>query len=255
MLDLTVLILTYNERENLARTLQAVAWAPRVLLIDSFSTDETLEIARMFPNVAVAERAFDSFARQCNFGLTQITTPWVLSIDADYVLTPELVKELRELEPPPEVAGFATEFYYNVHGRRLRSTLYPPRTVLYQRLLATYADEGHGHRVSVSGRIVPLAARIDHDDRKPLSRWMQSQDSYTKIEARHLWATSDAELSAQDRLRKRIFFAAPVMFLYLLVGRGLLLDGWPGWYYVAQRTIAELLLSLRLLGERERLER
>ena len=49
----------------------------------------------------------------------------------------------------------------------------------------------------------------------------------------------------------RIFFAPPAMFLYLLPGRGLILDGWPGWYYVMQRTIAEMLLSLRLLTERE----
>ena len=74
------------------------------------------------------------------------------------------------------------------------------------------------------------------------------------IEAAHLLRTSDAELSRQDRLRKGIYFAAPVMFIYLLFGRGLLLDGWPGWYYVAQRTLAEMLLSLRLLTERERLE-
>ena len=69
MLDLTVLILTYDERENLARTLEAVAWAPRVLIVDSFSTDETLEIAASFPNVQIVQRAFDSFAAQCNFGL------------------------------------------------------------------------------------------------------------------------------------------------------------------------------------------
>jgi hypothetical protein len=62
------------------------------------------------------------------------------------------------------------------------------------------------------------------------------------------------ELSAQDRLRRGIFFAPPIMFLYLLFVRGLILDGWPGWFYVCQRTIAEFLLSIRLLIEREKLE-
>lgn len=255
MLDLTVLILTYNERENLPRALPALAWAPRVLIVDSFSTDETLEIAAGFPNVAIVQRAFDSFAQQCNFGLTQITTPWVLSLDADYILTSQLVEELKGLRAPTGAAGFSAAFYYNVWGRRLRHTLYPRRTILYQRSLAKYRDEGHGHRVCVNGRVDALVGRIDHDDRKPLSHWIRSQDSYSRIEAPHLLRTADAELSLQDRLRKRIFFAPVVMFLYLLLGRGLILDGWPGWYYVVQRTIAEMLLSLRLLTEREALER
>ncbi len=55
----------------------------------------------------------------------------------------------------------------------------------------------------------------------------------------------------RDRLRLKIYFAPPVMFVYLLFARGLILDGWPGWYYVMQRTLAELLLSLRLLTERK----
>jgi hypothetical protein len=55
-------------------------------------------------------------------------------------------------------------------------------------------------------------------------------------------------------LRLKIYFAPVAMFLYLLFVRGLVLDGWPGWYYVMQRTIAEMLLSLRLLTEREKLE-
>lgn len=58
----------------------------------------------------------------------------------------------------------------------------------------------------------------------------------------------------QDRLRLKIFVAPPVMFLYLLFGRGLILDGWRGWYYVMQRTLAEMLLSLRLLTEKYELE-
>ncbi len=71
---------------------------------------------------------------------------------------------------------------------------------------------------------------------------------------RRINSSREKKLSFQDRLRLKIFFAAPAMFLYLLFGRGLILDGWPGWYYVMQRTIAEMLLSLRLLTERERLE-
>ena len=74
------------------------------------------------------------------------------------------------------------------------------------------------------------------------------------IEAPHLLREDPALLKAQDRLRRRGTWAAAVMFVYLLFGKRLILDGWPGWYYTLQRTLAEALLGLRLLTEREKLE-
>jgi glycosyltransferase involved in cell wall biosynthesis len=255
MIAITALILTFNEKENIGRTLSALSWIEEVLLIDSFSTDNTVELARAaHANVKALTRSFDSFAGQCNFGLSHVTTPWVLSLDADYVLTAELIEELKALEPSGDVAGYSAEFRYCVFGHPLRSTLYPARTVLYRRDRALYLDEGHGHRVRVDGMVRSLRGKIEHDDRKPLSRWLRSQDRYLTIEARHLIASTGDQLNWQDRLRKRIYFAPAGIFLYLLFVRGLILDGWPGWYYVAQRTIAETLLSLRLITERERLE-
>lgn len=256
MIELTALLLSYNEKENIERTLRALNWVPLVLLIDSGSSDDTVALAaRAHSNVRVVERPFDSFAGQCNFGLTQIETEWVLSLDADYVLTDELAGEIGRLDPSANVTGYSARFHYCVWGRRLRSTIYPPRAVLYRREQAHYIDEGHGHRVQLAGRVWPLSGYIDHDDRKPLSRWLRSQDRYTQIEARHLLAQPAESLTAQDQLRRQVYFAPAVMFLYLLFGRGLIFDGWQGWYYVMQRTLAEMLLSLRLITERERLER
>lgn len=255
MVDITSLILTYNEKENIARTLAALPPGSEILIIDSFSTDGTIEITRTIrPDAVIKQRAFDSFAGQCNFGLTQIATEWVLSIDADYILTADLNAEIARLDRHAEFAGYAIEFRYCVFGRPLRSTLYPPRAVLYRRDCAVYRDEGHGHRVEISGKVQRLTGKIDHDDRKPLSRWIHSQDRYATTEARHLLATPTSQITAQDKLRRQNYFAPVVMFLYLLMVRGLILDGWRGWYYVCQRTIAEMLLSLRLLTERHGLE-
>jgi glycosyltransferase involved in cell wall biosynthesis len=253
--EITALVLTFNEAPNIERTLRQLSWAKQILIVDSFSNDGTLDLAKtVAPNVNIRQRQFDSFARQCNFGLSQITTEWVLSIDADYVLTPELIAEIGALDPNADVAGYSVEFRYCIFGHPLRTTLYPSRTVLYRRQRAKYSDEGHGHRVAIDGRVERLTGKIDHDDRKPLSYWIRSQDAYAKIEARHLLSTAFGQLNFQDRLRRKIFVAPPLMFLYLLVGRGLILDGWPGWFYVGQRTIAELLLSLRLLIDRLGLE-
>lgn len=245
--DITPLILTFNEVPNLRRTLEKLSWAKEVLVLDSFSTDETLDIARSFPTVRIVQRPFDTFAGQCNFGLQQITTPWVLSLDADYVLTDGFRDELAALKPDNATAGFKAAFTYCVFGRELRASLYPPRTVLYRRERACYEDEGHGHRVRIEGGVAALRSRIFHDDRKPLDRWLGEQNRYMIREAAELLATPMGELNFQDRLRRRIVIAPWLVFFYTLLAKGLILDGWPGWFYVLQRTYAELLLSLRLL--------
>jgi hypothetical protein len=87
-----------------------------------------------------------------------------------------------------------------------------------------------------------------------VSGWIRTQDRYATIKAGYLLATLVAQLNFPDRLRRKVVLAAPLMFFYLLFARRLLLDGWSGWFYVRQGTIAELLLSIRLLIEREKLE-
>ena len=225
------------------------------MVIDSFSTDETLEILKSFPQVCVYQRAFESFASQCNYGLERIETEWVLSLDADYILSDELVAELKALRPGAGVQGYWARFRYCIFGKPLRGTLYPPRMVLYRRDAARYEDDGHAHHVRVEGEAGWLAAPILHDDRKPLSRWLASQDRYMLQEVAKFRETAPEALSRSDRLRRNKI-AAPfvVLFYCLIVQRGIL-DGWAGWYYALQRLLAETLLALRLIEENDGRER
>src|SRR3954471_12040907 len=79
MIPLTALILTYNERENIERSLAALSWVEHVTIIDSFSTDETLALAKAArPDVVLMQRAFDTHTDQWNFGLEQVQSLWVL---------------------------------------------------------------------------------------------------------------------------------------------------------------------------------
>src|SRR4051812_11457994 len=101
MLDqITPIILTYNEASNIRRTLDAVSWARDIVMVDSFSDDATLMIVSQIPRVRVFQRQFDCHQDQWNFALkeTGIATEWVLALDADYVLTPELVEELKSVQ-------------------------------------------------------------------------------------------------------------------------------------------------------------
>src|SRR5437588_10859384 len=100
MIDVTALILTFNERENIGRTLAALSWGRQIVIVDSFSTDETIEIGKaMHPNITIAQGRFDTHATQWNFGLAQIRTWWVLALDVDYELSLELSREIAELKP------------------------------------------------------------------------------------------------------------------------------------------------------------
>ncbi len=249
MLDqITPLILTYNEESNLARTMHQLSWASDIVVVDSFSDDDTTKVVSSFPQARIYQREFDSFQNQWTFGLTKtdIRTPWVLALDADYILTDELISELRSLQPEAGVSGYTAEFVYCLNGKRLRSGIYPPVNVLYRATKAAYEHYGLTHRVSIKGDVRPLHSKILHDDRKSLRRWLLKQVNYAQLEAERL-QTSAADNTFFDRIRRwRIIAPAGVLF-YCLVLRGGLFDGWAGFSYAFERTLAELMLSLHLL--------
>jgi glycosyltransferase involved in cell wall biosynthesis len=250
MLDrITPLILTFNEAPNIGRTLERLTWAREVVVVDSGSTDRTRDLLRQQANVRVFERPFTTHMEQWNYGLaeTEIRTDWVLGLDADYILSEELVHEIGSLSPPADVSGYRARFVYCIHGAQLRSGIYPPVVVLFRRAQARYAQDGHTQRVCVPGRIEDLQAPIFHDDRKPLGHWIAAQQRYMRLEARNLLSTPASELGFADRLRRLILPAPPAVLFYCLFVRGGILDGRAGLVYALQRAGAELMLSFYLL--------
>src|SRR6267142_3196429 len=115
MLDqITPLILTCNEAPNIGRTLERLRWARDIVVVDSFSDDETLDIVSSFSRVRVYQRPFDHFAAQWDFALkeTGIATEWVLGLDADLALTPESIEELALLQTPRTTHGYRAPITY-----------------------------------------------------------------------------------------------------------------------------------------------
>jgi hypothetical protein len=117
--------------------------------------------------------------------------------------------------------------------------------------MGRYRNDGHGHRIALSGPIGRLRQPIFHDDRKPLERWLSSQRTYQAMEAAKLRSTPFRRLSMADRLRKHTPLAPFAALMFCLIWKGGLLDGWRGWAYAQQRMYAELLLHLMLLESRE----
>ena len=244
--QITPVILTFNESANVARTLEPLRWAQRIVVLDSGSSDNTIELCHQFVNVQVYERPFDRHAEQWNYGLSVVQSEWVLALDADYVTDAAFAAELESTVVEPGTAAFFAEFIYCMFGRPLRASLYPPRAVLFRRDKARYLQDGHTQLLKFEGNAGRLRTRIRHDDRKPLGQWLEAQDRYARLEVEKL-TSATAPLGFRDSLRKLMFVMPLVMPFYCLIAKGLIFDGAAGLHYTFQRTMAEMILSLRLI--------
>jgi glycosyltransferase involved in cell wall biosynthesis len=252
MLDqVTPVLLTYNEIQNISRTLSHLVWAKDIVVVDSGSTDGTLAVLASCPNVRVFERTFDTHANQWRYAVeeTEIDTDWILRLDADYQVSDALVAEIQALDPSAPVSAYRISFDYAVFSHKLRSSLYPANTVLLRKGSFAVRDKGHTEAWDVHGRIATLGAVIIHDDWKPTDRWLIAQARYMRREMDYL-------LTEKGGLLHWLRLTPPLMpiaaFIYCLLGRGLLLNGRAGIFYALQRMVAEAVLSLMLLEQKLR---
>ena len=122
MPKLSVTVITRDEAANLAAALESVAWADEIVVVDSESTDATLEVARRFTRRVVVRR-WPGYVAQKNYAAAEAAHDWILSLDADERVSPELADEIRRLiAGEPEAAGFRVPRVTFHLGRWIRST-------------------------------------------------------------------------------------------------------------------------------------
>lgn len=240
------LILTYNESANIARVLECLLEFKKIIVVDSFSSDNTQSIIKSYSNTILYERKFDNHSTQWNYGLSKVSTDWVLSLDADYIITNELFEEISNLSLDTEVVGYRIKFHYCIQGTPLRGTILPPRIALFNKNNATYIQDGHTQDLIVNGEIGCLNQAILHDDRKSLDHWLEAQLKYSDLE-RHKLLSEEHDLTFADRVRYKQIFAPFAVLFYCLFIKGCVLDGKQGLYYSFQRMYFEVLLSLKLM--------
>ena len=244
---LQAVILTKNEESNIGRVLEHLKWVERVIVIDSLSTDATEAIVKSFANTEWHSRVFDTHATQWNYGVQQANSQWILSLDADYIIPEAFAEEIVEKIKQTDFAAFDTTFRFLMFGKPLRGNNTTPRPVLFQKSLCMYYDDGHTQRLQINGKTGTFTNKVDHDDRKPLSRWLTNQAAYSIRECEMLMHTPKNKLTLTSKIRKTKVLAPLFIFFYCLFVKGLILDGWRGWYYTLQRTIVEMLFALRLI--------
>jgi len=180
---LSVVILARNEERNLSRCLSSVRWADEVVVVDDFSTDGTVEIAHQF-GARVVQRRLDRYDAQRNFGTEQSRGEWVLHLDADEEVSPELAQEIRTLlasDPPCDL--YAIPFRDRIFGRWVRYGGWScPNPRLHRRTLRW---EGEVHeRVSHEGPVGQLRSPILHHSHETLFEFVEKMNRYTEMEAR-----------------------------------------------------------------------
>ncbi|MGB3541861.1 glycosyltransferase family 2 protein [Rubrivirga sp.] len=243
--------MTYNEEENLPRCLASVSWADDVVVVDSFSTDRTVEIAKA-SGACVVQRAFDTFAGQRNFGIDHggIRHEWVLHLDADEVVPPALRDELVDVSRDANAKpAYRVASKMMFQGRWLKHAgMFPAYQVRFgRRDRLRFVQVGHGQREDLPAIDVgTLQHALDHYSfSKGLGAWFAKHNTYSSDEAAESIrrGAEDVELRglvhadpvvrrrALKSLSARMPLRPTLRFMYMYVVRRGFLDGGPGFAY------------------------
>lgn len=245
---ITPIILTYNEEANIRSTLAALAWAPRVVILDSGSTDGTEEVARSFDNVSWFARKFDSHSSQWRHAIqeTSVDTEYVLALDADMRPATDFPKEVQSFIAQNAFEGAWVNFDYCTLGRSLSSSIYPAQIRVFRKNAIKIEQPGHTQVFTVDGPLYRFKSRLIHDDRKPVERWLNNQFNYAALEASRI--RSSDRLGLKDRLRRSGL--SPLLWgIYAYVRAGGPIKLSASRAYAHERMIFESILS-RLLAEK-----
>lgn len=271
MNSVSILILTLNEESNIAGCIESCSWADDIVVFDSLSKDRTREIA-LSKGARVVERAFDNYAAQRNAALTQVTYkhPWVLMVDADERVPPDLAAEIAASidKTDPNIAIFRMRRKDFFLGRWLkRSSGYPTWFGRLMRVGQVRVEREINEEYIADGGIGYLQSHLHHYPfNNGVAYWFERHNRYSSMEAiakvsvqldpvisRNMWSSDPVE---RRRSLKRLLYKVPfrplIVFFYLYVVRLGILDGRAGFYFSRMRAIYEFLIDLKVLEAKRR---
>ncbi len=186
--SLSVAIITLNEAANLPRTLKSVRWAGEIVVVDSGSTDATLRIARN-SGARVFEEPWKGFAAQKNSAIAHATGDWVLSLDADEEVSPELAREIQALVTgEPQIAAYRIPRLNHFLGRALRHGGYwpDPKLRLFRRGAASFEDRPVHETMKAAGAVGELKNPLLHHCYPTFEDYIEHMNRYSTIAAQAL---------------------------------------------------------------------
>ena len=185
---LSVIFITLNEAPRLRATLEAVRWADEIIVVDSGSTDGTVELAQSL-GARVQVTDWPGFGAQKNRALSLATCPWVLSLDADEVLSPELQQEIQAfLSQEPACNAATLPRLSSYCGRTIHHAGWWPDPVLrlFRRELARFSDDRVHERVLIDGPVHAMQGVLLHESYRDLSQVLHKVNQYSSEGAQNL---------------------------------------------------------------------
>ncbi len=264
---LTVIVLTYNEEDNIGPCIQSVKWADDVVVLDSGSTDSTISSAEAArPDVRVYENPFVDFGHQRNWALdnTEPRHKWILFLDADERCNELCAQAIQEsVTDARSNVGFFLCYRNYFLGRWIkRSTLYPSWQLrLLKKGFVRFRREGHGQREVAEGPLGYVDAPYDHFGfSKGLHNWIARHNDYSTDEVELICRLRGERLHTGEllsrssvvrrrclkRLAAKVGFRPILRFLYLYVWRRGFLDGRAGLTFCLLRMAQEIHIAAKL---------
>lgn len=226
---LSVVLITLNEADNLPRTLASVGWAHEIVVVDSGSIDSTVQIARE-AGARVFEEPWKGFGAQKNSAIGHATGDWILSLDADEEVSPELAAEIQSLlAGNPAFATYRIPRLNHFLGRPLRHGGYwpDPKLRLFRRGAARFEDRAVHETVQASGPVGRLKNPLLHHCYPTLEDYIEHMNRYSSLGAAALVAAGRAPRSLPALISSAVLNPAAT-FLYNYFLRLGFLDGREG---------------------------
>lgn len=190
---LSVAIVAHNEAPRIGACIDSVSWADEIVVVDSGSVDDTREICRE-RGAAVIHHPWRGYSAQKNFALSQASHSWILSLDADECVSPELEKEIfAVLSADAPVAGYRVPRKNIFFGRWLRhGDLWPDYQMrLFRRGAGAFNERSVHESVVVRGRVGALSAPLEHRSYDDLPDFFQRQLKYARLSAEDLFSREE----------------------------------------------------------------
>ncbi|MFC4165285.1 glycosyltransferase family 2 protein [Epilithonimonas zeae] len=184
------LIITYNEEKNIQEVLECFDFCDEIILVDSFSTDKTLEIARQFPKVKIIQNKFEDFTKQRNLALEETKNDWVLFLDGDERITPKLREEIIETVKNPDAKDayyFYRTFFLGRKQINFSGTQNDKNFRLFRKSKARYSKNKKVHEtLEVSGTTGVLKHKLLHYSFENYEQFRNKMLSYGRLKGQEL---------------------------------------------------------------------
>ena len=210
----SAIVVCFNEEGNIGACLESLRWCDEIVVVDSFSTDRTVEICRRYTN-RVVQREWRGYIDQKTYALSQATKEWALSVDADERITPELREEIGQalVRDRDSYAGYAVpRLVFYLRRWWWRGGWYPDYTVrLFRRDRATWGGSEPHDKILVDGRIRRLRHPLHHFTYRDMEDHIRRINRFTSISSRELsksgrrWRVTDALLRPAARFLRCYF--------------------------------------------------